>query len=37
VKAGIAAAMRLAPQYERALRHAVDEFKKRRYRGQIVP
>jgi hypothetical protein len=36
VKAGIAAAMRLVPQYERTVRRAVEEFRQRRYRGEII-
>lgn len=36
VKAGLAAAMRLVPQYERTLRRAIEEFEKRRYRGEII-
>jgi tetratricopeptide (TPR) repeat protein len=37
VKAGIAAAMRLVPQYERMLRRVIEEFGQRRYRGEIIP
>ena len=37
MKAGIAAAMRLVPQYERTLRRAIEEFAQRRYRDEIIP
>jgi tetratricopeptide (TPR) repeat protein len=37
VNAEAAAAMRLVPQYERTLRRAIEEFKRRRYRGEIIP
>lgn len=37
VKAEIAAAMRLVPQYERALRRVIEECSQRRYRGEIIP
>lgn len=37
VKTEIAAAMRLVPQYERALRRVIEECSQRRYRGEIIP
>ncbi|PYN34761.1 MAG: hypothetical protein DMD98_09970, partial [Candidatus Rokuibacteriota bacterium] len=37
VNAGIAVAMRLVPQFEKAIRRAIDQFGQRRYRDEIVP
>lgn len=37
VKRGTAVAMRLVPQYEKIIRRAIDEFKQRRYRAEIIP
>lgn len=37
MKAAIAVAMRLIPQYERTVRRAIEDFSRRRYRGEIVP
>jgi hypothetical protein len=37
LKSGIAAAMRLVPQYGRVLNKVIDDFGRHRYRGEIIP
>lgn len=37
MKRGIAVAMRLVPQYETAVSRAIDDFRQRRYRGEVIP